>query len=160
MLQLLWEKWSLLKVIALIFIASDSYHTMFGPLLLLILNIRTATWKSGASWPARGSIGSTSREAVNRVCVCKYMLCHAPMMFTCTKVLRPHNSCKGRVKRVKYELLEQKTCCWVVQSKQNRVGNIFKHGEGLSLTPGRGWDGRIREGLQGIAAQVCMDMIQ
>ncbi len=30
---------------------------------------------------------------------------------------------------------------------------------GLSLTPGQGQNGHIRELLQGIAAQVCMDVI-
>ncbi len=115
-----------------------------------------STRKSGGSCPAHGSNGSTWGEAVNHICVCMYMLCRAPMMFTCIKVLRPHNSCKGRVKHVKYEPLEQTTCCWVGQSKQNWVGNMLKHGEGLSLTLGRGWDGRIREMLQGIAFQVCV----
>jgi hypothetical protein len=67
------------------------------------------------------------------------------MMFTCIKVLRPHN--KERVERVKYELLEQTTCCWVGQSKQNRVDNVFKDGEGFSLTPGQGCDGCIHEVL-------------
>jgi hypothetical protein len=61
---------------------------------------------------------------------------------------------------VKYEPLEQTTCCWVGQSKQDWVGNMIKHEEGFSLIPGQGRDGRIREVLQGIAAQVCMDVIR
>jgi hypothetical protein len=113
---------------------------IYGAICLQILFLKQLfpTWKSGASWPAQGSNGSTRREAVNRICVCMYMLCCAPLMLTCIKVLRPHKSCKGGVKRVKYELLEQTTCCWVGQSKQNQVDNIFKHGEGLSITPGQG----------------------
>jgi hypothetical protein len=47
------------------------------------------TWMSRASWLAQGSRGSTRREAVNCICVRMYILCRAPMMFTCIKVLRP-----------------------------------------------------------------------
>ncbi len=81
------------------------------------------------------------------------------MMFTCMKVVKPYNSCKGRVERVKYEPLEQTTFCWVGQNKQNQESNMFVHGEGFSLTPGLGQNGRIREVLQGIAAQVCKNVI-
>jgi hypothetical protein len=54
------------------------------------------------------------------------------------KSVKSPNTCKGRVKRMKYESLKQTTCCWVGQSKQNQVGNVLKHREGLSLTPERG----------------------
>jgi hypothetical protein len=107
-----------------------------------------------------GSNGSTRREAVNCIFVCMYMLCRTLMMFTCIKVLRHYNSCKGRVEHVKYQLLEQTTGCWVGQSKQNRVGIMSKHREGVSLPPGWGWDRPISEVLQRIAAQVYMDVIQ
>jgi hypothetical protein len=35
-----------------------------------------------------------------------------------------------------------------------------KHGEGVSLSPGRGQDGPNREVLQKIATQVCINVIQ
>jgi hypothetical protein len=48
---------------------------------------------------------------------------------------------------VKHEALEQTARYWVGQDKQGR--NMWKRiGEGLSLTRGRGQDGRIREVLQ------------
>ncbi len=36
----------------------------------------------------------------------------------------------------------------------------LKHEEGVSLPPGRGLNGLIREVVQRIAAQVCMNVIQ
>ncbi len=66
-------------------------------------------------------------------------------------------SCEGRVVRVKYESLGQTTCCWVGQNKYNQVGGMCKHGKS-SLNQGQGQDGRIREVLRRIAAQVCMNV--
>ncbi len=67
--------------------------------------------------------------------VCTHCVMHPGCFFTCIKVSKSHNSCTARVECVKHELLEQTTCCWVGQSKQNQVGNMFEYGEGLSLTP-------------------------
>ncbi len=62
---------------------------------------------------------------------------------------------------MKYEPLEQTTCCWVGQSKQNQMCNMFKFMERESVLPQDEAEmDTFLEVLQGIAAQVCMDVIQ
>jgi hypothetical protein len=60
--------------------------------------------------------------------------------------------CKGRVVRVKYESLGQTTSYWVGQNKQA----VYK----ICVSKGRrcGQDGRIHKVLQGVAAQVCINL--
>jgi hypothetical protein len=67
------------------------------------------------------------------------------------------SSCEGRVVGVTYESLGQTTCYWVGQIKYNWMRVCARWGE-LSLNQGRGQDGRIREVLQKIAVQVCIDV--
>ncbi len=51
---------------------------------------------------------------------------------------------------------KQQAAGWV---KTNKVDTRQEGaGEGLSLTRGRGQDGHVREVLQGIAAQVCLNV--
>jgi hypothetical protein len=65
-------------------------------------------------------------------------------------------NCQGMVK---YESLGQITSCWVGQDKQGRY-NIEESWQRAQSTPRMRMDvdGRIREMLQEIAAQVCIKM--
>jgi hypothetical protein len=58
------------------------------------------------------------------MCLYVHVVSRTHDVYLC-KSVKTHNSCKGMLKRVKYEPLEQTTCCWVGQSKQNRVDNMF-----------------------------------
>ncbi len=84
------------------------------------------------------------------------MLYHAPMMFTCIKVI-------SRLV-VKGGLHVLNMNCWDKQqaagwAKTNKVDTRqVQARKRLSLTRGRGQDGHIREVLQRIAAQACINV--
>ncbi len=84
------------------------------------------------------------------------MLYHAPMMFTCIKVTS-HLVVKGGLHVLNMNRWDkQQAAGW---AKTNKVDTRqVQARKGLSLTRGRGQDGHIREVLQRIAAQACINV--
>jgi hypothetical protein len=70
----------------------------------------------------RGQLACPRVKRKHKKRSCESFMCPCVHIVSCTHDVYLYNSfktpsCKGRVERVKYELLGQTTCCWVGQNK-------------------------------------------